>query len=60
MDVSNHPDEGEIVICCGGAKPSDAHLASKIVAINEEIIEWLGYRERRKRDRLARTPPAWG
>jgi hypothetical protein len=30
------------------AKPGDTHLALEIVAIDDEIIEWLERRERRK------------
>jgi hypothetical protein len=34
-------DEGEVIICFGGAKIEDVHLASTIVAVDEEIFEWL-------------------
>jgi hypothetical protein len=43
--------DSDIVICYGGAKPTDTHLASKVVAIDEEIIEWLERRERRRKMR---------
>jgi hypothetical protein len=40
--------EIEIVFCRGNAKPGDTHLEVEIVAIDDEIIEWLQRRERRK------------
>jgi hypothetical protein len=35
-------------IAYGGAKPTDAHLASIIHCYDDEIISWLEKRERRK------------
>ena len=51
---SGYAADCDTVICGGGAKPTDLHLASKVVAIDEEIIEWLERREKRK------TPPKRG
>ena len=48
-------DEGEIVICYGGAQPTDIHLISVIHAVDEEIFEVLKRRERRRRG----LSPAW-
>ena len=42
-------DEGEVIICYGGAKPTDTHLASTVHCVDDEIIEWLERRERRRR-----------
>jgi hypothetical protein len=39
--------DGCSVICGGGAKPTDEHLASIIHCVDEEIIEFLKRRERR-------------
>jgi len=43
-----------VIICGGGAKPTDLHLASIVHCIDDEIIGWLKRRERRVelRDRL--------
>ena len=49
----NDPDEGNVVICGGGANPTDTHLDSIVHCVDGEIIQWLEWRERRKRDRLA-------
>jgi hypothetical protein len=46
---SGYAADCDIVICYGGAKPTDLHLASKVVAFDEEIIEWLERWERRKK-----------
>jgi hypothetical protein len=35
----------------GGAKPTDTHLACRIVAFDDGIINWLLRRERRKGSR---------
>jgi hypothetical protein len=43
------PDDGETVICYGAAKPCDVHLASRIVAVDDEILKILDGRERRVR-----------
>jgi hypothetical protein len=42
------PDDGEIIICYGGAKPTDMHLASTVHCFDDAIIEWLERRERRR------------
>jgi hypothetical protein len=34
-----------------GAKPTNTHLASTVHCVDDEIIEWLKLRERRKRAR---------
>jgi hypothetical protein len=39
-------DEAEEV----GEKPTDTHLASRIVCVDDEIIAWLERRERRRCD----------
>jgi hypothetical protein len=43
--------DGDLIVCYGGAKPTDKHLASKIHCVDDEIIGWLKRRERRRRDR---------
>ena len=48
--TQNDPDS-IIIIACGGARPQDTHLASRIVAVDGEIIEWLRRRERRRQRR---------
>jgi hypothetical protein len=35
------------------AHPTDTRLVSIVNCVDDEIIEWLEWRERRKRDRLA-------
>jgi len=41
----------DVIVCYGGAKPTDQQLASTIHCIDDEIIEWLKRREeRRQRD----------
>jgi hypothetical protein len=37
--------------CGGGAKPTDTHLAVTIHCVDDEIIQWLQRRERRKGSR---------
>ena len=49
--TGNSVADCEVIVCYGGAKPTDTHLASRIVAVGDEIIEWLERRERRRRDR---------
>ena len=43
--------DGEVIICYGGAKPADGHLASIVPCVDDEIIEWLASRERSRRAR---------
>jgi hypothetical protein len=46
----------DVIVCHGGAKLTDKHLASIVHCIDGEIIEWLKRRrERRRRDRHGRT-----
>ena len=47
LGMTDHFDEGEVVICYGAAKPCDVHLASRIVAVDDEILKILDRRERR-------------
>ncbi len=44
----------EVIVCCGGAKPEDKHLASKIHCIDDEIFDWLKRREKRRSANLAK------
>jgi hypothetical protein len=37
----------DVIVCYGGAKPTDNRLASKIHCVDDEIIEWLKRREQR-------------
>jgi hypothetical protein len=37
----------DFIVCYGGAKLDDKHLASTIHCIDGEVIEWLKRRERR-------------
>jgi hypothetical protein len=41
----------DIIVCYGGAKPTDKHLASTIRAVDNEIFEFLERRERRRQQR---------
>jgi hypothetical protein len=50
-DSDPFADGATIIKCYGGAKPTDRHLASKIVCIDDEIIGWLKRRERHRRER---------
>jgi fructose-specific component phosphotransferase system IIB-like protein len=46
------PDDCDFIIVCGGnAKPTDTHLASKVVAIDDEVIAVLRRRERQRQRR---------
>jgi hypothetical protein len=36
------------IVCYGGAKLTDTHLACIIHCVNDEIIEWLKAREQRR------------
>jgi hypothetical protein len=38
-----------VIVCYGGAKPTDTHLISTIRAVDEEIFKFLGRREARKK-----------
>jgi hypothetical protein len=48
----------DVVVCYGGAKPEDKHLASIVHCIDDEIFEWLERREQRRAraPRVARRP----
>jgi hypothetical protein len=46
--TDNDEDDGEIIICLGGAKLTDTHLASTIHCIDEEIFSWLEERNKMK------------
>jgi hypothetical protein len=48
MSGMTDPDDGEVIFCGGGAKPTDTHLASTVHCVDEEIIEWLERRERHR------------
>jgi hypothetical protein len=48
MSDPNPACEVVICFCFGGAKPDDRNFAD-IVAVDDEIVEWLARRERRKR-----------
>jgi hypothetical protein len=37
----------DLVVCYGGAKLTDQHLASKVHYVDDEIIGWLKRREQR-------------
>jgi hypothetical protein len=45
------PDVEFAVFCYGGAKPTDKHFAATVHCVDDEIIEWLERRERRKGSR---------
>jgi hypothetical protein len=47
----------DVIVCYGNAKPTDTHLASTIHCIDDEIIEFLKRRERRKRQTPRRASP---
>jgi hypothetical protein len=38
----------DLIVCYGGAKLTDKHLASKIHCVGDKIIGWLERRELRK------------
>ena len=42
----------DVIVCYGGAKPTDSHLASTVHCVDDEIIEWLRRRERRRHERV--------
>jgi hypothetical protein len=48
----------EVIVCYGGAKPSDLHTLSTVRAVDDGIIEWLERRKRRRYRALltARVP----
>ena len=41
----------DVIVCYGGAKLTDEHLASTVHCVDDEIIEWLKRREQRRGDR---------
>jgi hypothetical protein len=45
----------DLIVCYGGAKPADKHLASRIVCIDEEIVTRL---ERRVSNGGGKQPPS--
>jgi hypothetical protein len=49
MKPDHDPDDCDVIACHGGAKPQDKHLASIVHCVDDEIIEWLARRERRRR-----------
>ena len=51
FDPDLFADGSSVIVCYGGAKPGDTHLASRIVAIDGEIIDWLARREQRGHNR---------
>jgi hypothetical protein len=47
----SHAADRDVIACYGRATLFDKHLASKIQCVDDEIIEWLERREKRRRDR---------
>jgi hypothetical protein len=45
--------DAEVIICYGGAKSIDMHLASTVHCVDDEILKWLEHRERRKMKGIA-------
>jgi uncharacterized OsmC-like protein len=41
MSSMTDRDDDDFVLCGGGARPTDVHLASVVHCVNEEIVEWL-------------------
>ena len=41
MTDPNPFGDGEVIVCYGGAKPADTHLASIIHCVDDEVIGWL-------------------
>ena len=41
----------DVMVCYGNAKSTDKHAAATIHCIDDEVIEWLERRERRRRSR---------
>jgi hypothetical protein len=41
----------DVIVCYGNAKSTDKHAAATIHCIDDEVIEWLERRERRRRSR---------
>jgi hypothetical protein len=41
---------GDVIVCYGGAKLTDKHLAATVHCVDDGIIGWLKRRERRRRD----------
>ena len=53
-DPDPNPFEGcDLIVCYGGAKLTDKHLASTVHCVDDEIIEWLKRREQLGGRRLA-------
>jgi hypothetical protein len=42
-----------VIICYGGAKPTDRHLAATVHRADDEIIEWLERRREQRRRGVA-------
>jgi hypothetical protein len=42
----------DVITCYGGATIYDKHLASTVHCVDDEIIDWLQRRERRRCDRV--------
>ena len=47
-----------LIVTLGNTDPNDQHLAGRIVAVDDGIIQWLARRERRQARRVGqrRTP----
>jgi hypothetical protein len=46
-------DDCDVIICYGGAKPTDRHLAATVHCVDDEIIEWLEQRREQRRGCVA-------
>jgi hypothetical protein len=47
-DARSQPADCDVIVCYGGAKLTDKHLASTVHCVDDEIIEWLKRRELRR------------
>jgi hypothetical protein len=46
-------DDCDVIICYGGAKPTDRHLTAAVHCVDDEIIEWLERRREQRRSGVA-------
>ncbi len=41
VPILTHFDDCDVIVCYGGAKATDKHVASTVHCVDDEIIEWL-------------------
>jgi hypothetical protein len=55
LNLASSDNDCTVIVCYGGAKFTDRHLACIIHCVNDEIFERLERRERRRRG----SEPSW-